>query len=127
LINSEYSAQDTIKVLVELKNTGNLAGDEVVQLYLRHPDSEVPVPVHALAGFRRIHLEKGEKRTVEFSLDSRELAVISDQNERIVLPGKIELYAGGQQPDEKSITEEKAIKAEFRLVGEPYLIDRLDK
>ena len=65
---------DTLTVSVDVRNTGSRAGDEVVQLYVRHLGSAVPRPKRELRGFRRITLQPGERRTVEFRLAPRALA-----------------------------------------------------
>jgi len=65
---------DTLTVSVDVRNTGSRAGDEVVQLYVRHLGSAVPRPRRELRGFRRITLQPGERRTVEFRLAPRALA-----------------------------------------------------
>jgi beta-glucosidase len=50
---------EVIRVSCEVQNTGEVPGDEVVQVYLRHQEAAVPVPRHSLVGFRRVHLEPG--------------------------------------------------------------------
>ncbi len=78
-------------------NTGKLAGDEVVQLYLKFPD--VPgAPIRALRGFQRIHLEPGASQKVAFHLESRDLSMVTDAGDIIVAPGKYTVSAGGGQP-----------------------------
>lgn len=61
-------------VSVDVTNTGARAGDEVVQLYLSGPATMVRQPIKQLRGFRRIHLEAGQKTTVTFALAARDLA-----------------------------------------------------
>ena len=65
---------DTITVSVEVANTGTRAGDEVVQLYVRHLGSAVARPKQDLRGFQRITLQPGERRTVRFRLPASSLA-----------------------------------------------------
>ena len=65
---------DTITVAVDVTNTGAREGDEVVQLYVRHPDSKVARPIRELRGFRRVALRPHETRTVRFPLDAAALA-----------------------------------------------------
>ena len=61
-------------VSVDVMNNGKLAGDEVVQLYIRDMESSVPVPRLHLEGFRRIHLKPGENRTIELTLNREQFA-----------------------------------------------------
>jgi beta-glucosidase len=65
---------DTVTVSVDVTNTGARAGDEVVQLYVRHLGSKVPRPVHDLRGYRRVTLRPHETRTVRFPLAASDLA-----------------------------------------------------
>jgi beta-glucosidase len=119
-VNSEIS------VSVDVTNSGNLPGDEVVQLYIKHPASPYPVPIHALQGFRRIHLNAGEKATVTFTLNSKQLCIIDNNNQRAVLPGKLQLFIGGQQPDAENIASGSILVKEIVLEGEAHVIDKLD-
>jgi beta-glucosidase len=63
-----------VRVLTDVKNTGTLAGDEVVQLYIRHMDSKVGRPSIELKGFERVHILPGETKTVTLSLKASDLA-----------------------------------------------------
>jgi beta-glucosidase len=81
-----------------VRNDGDRAGDEVVEVYLDAPDVSA-APRHALVGFRRIHLEAGERRRVEFELAPRQLANVDAQGHRAVEPGHYRLFIGGNQPE----------------------------
>lgn len=94
-IPAHADAGANLAVTVAVKNTGKRAGEEVVQLYLKHPHASVPVPLRALAGFQRIALGAGETRTVTFNLTPRELSLIGADNRRVVEPGAIEIFIGG--------------------------------
>jgi len=85
-------------VSVDVTNTGARAGDEVVQLYVSHPDAPFRVPMRALKDFRRIHLKPGETTTVAFALDSAALGVVDPDGTSVVLPGSVLISVGGQQP-----------------------------
>jgi beta-glucosidase len=65
---------DAITVSVDVKNTGKRAGEEVIQLYVRHLNSSVERPVQELRGFKRIALKPGEQKSVEFLLPAKALA-----------------------------------------------------
>ena len=100
---------DSVAVSVKVKNTGKLAGDEVVQVYLSDLSSSVPVAIHALKGFKRIHLIPGEVKTVTFSIDPEAFSVIDEQNKRVIKPGIFEFTAGGCQPQAKTGIKEPGI------------------
>jgi beta-glucosidase len=89
---------EELKVTVNVKNTGKMAGDEVVQLYLSNLSASVPVPLRALKGFQRIHLNPGETKTVTFTVIPEAFSVIDEQNKRVIKPGIFEITVGGGQP-----------------------------
>src|SRR5699024_10315901 len=64
--DSSISKTDSTKVYCTIKNTGTMAGDEVVQLYIHDLLSSVTQPVIALKGFKRIHLKPGQKKEISF-------------------------------------------------------------
>jgi beta-glucosidase len=86
-------------VSVDVTNTGNVTGDEVVQLYIRDEVSSVTRPVKELKGFKRIHLEPGETRTVNFSLGPEELSLLDRDMHRVVEPGAFRIMVGGNSVD----------------------------
>lgn len=101
-VAKKIKSGDEVTVTVTVKNTGKIAGDEVVQLYLSNLGSSVPVPIRALKGFKRINLLPGENKTVTFSVSPDAFSVIDEQNKRVVNPGIFELTVGGSQP--KAVT-----------------------
>jgi len=112
-----HKVGDTVKVSVNVKNIGESAGDEVVQLYVSNLNASVAVPVRSLKGFRRIHLLPGEVKTVEFSIPPHAFSIINDKNEREVLPGQFEISVGGRQPEQKiDPAESNVLKARINLI-----------
>ena len=87
-----------VPVHVTVQNTGKREGDEVVQLYVRHSHAEGPAPIHALAGFTRVHLQPGEKKVVSFMLSPRALSLVRADGLRVEGEGTVEIFAGGGQP-----------------------------
>ncbi|MCB0750945.1 MAG: glycoside hydrolase family 3 C-terminal domain-containing protein, partial [Ignavibacteriae bacterium] len=88
------------KISVDITNTGNVAGSEVVQLYIRDLVSSVTRPVKELKGFEKIFLEAGEKKTVSFDISKKELAFTNIDMEYIVEAGEFELMLGSSSKDE---------------------------
>jgi len=88
---------EPITVSTEVTNSGPVAGDEVVELYVSHPEVN-GAPIRSLAGFQRIHVDRGEKRTVSFTLHDRELSVVDEAGVRRVPKGDVAVWIGGGQP-----------------------------
>ena len=91
---SSIRAGDSTTVTVAVENTGTRTGDEVVQLYVRDVVSSVTRPVKELAGFQRVTLRPGERRTVTFTIGSDALGLIGRDMRRTVEPGRFELMVG---------------------------------
>lgn len=92
---SQVKSGLAFKVSVEVENTGRIAGDEVVQLYTHQRAGSASRPVRELKGFRRITLRPGEKQTVTFALDTKELGFWSSQTRRWAIePGVFDLWVG---------------------------------
>ena len=91
---------ETLKVSVEVENTGAFAGKEVVQLYVGDLDASVIRPVRELKGFVKVALQPGERKTVVFSLDKRAFAFWSpDQGDWTVETGDFEIAVGSSSAD----------------------------
>ncbi|MEO6334421.1 MAG: beta-glucosidase BglX [Pyrinomonadaceae bacterium] len=84
----------TLKVSVDVENTGRLAGDEVVQLYIHDVAATVTRPVKELRGFRRVTVRPGQKQTLEFTLGSKDLSFLDRDLKTIVEPGSFIVYVG---------------------------------
>ncbi|HEX4286173.1 MAG TPA: glycoside hydrolase family 3 C-terminal domain-containing protein [Terracidiphilus sp.] len=108
---STLKAGDPLTATVAVSNTSALGGDEVVQAYLKTPQSEGPV--HSLVAFKRLNISAGTSREVALEIDPRSLSSVDDQGNRSILPGKYKLSVGGAQPDE---TQEKS-EIEFTITG----------
>ncbi|RRN78481.1 glycoside hydrolase family 3 C-terminal domain-containing protein [Pseudoxanthomonas taiwanensis] len=104
-------AQEGLKVVTEVRNTGKRAGDEVAQLYLDFPDIE-GLPRIALRGFQRVHLAPGERRVLEFALDPRDLSAVTAEGERQVFAGNYRVFVGGGQPGTGAPGREAAFKVD---------------
>jgi len=89
---------DTVRVSVEVENTGKVAGEEVVQIYVSNTEASRPAPIRALAGFQRVFLRPKERKKVTFTLQPRQFTAISVNGKRIQQPDLFEISAGGNQP-----------------------------
>ena len=88
-----------LAITVEIGNIGDRAGDEVVQLYARDVVASVTRPVSQLCGFRRVHLEPHEWRSITFRLAAEQLAFTGRDGTLLVEPGRIELMIGTSSAD----------------------------
>jgi beta-glucosidase len=95
-----------VDVEVTLQNTGDKAGEEVVQLYIRDRVASVTRPVKELKGFEKVMLQAGETKTIQFTLTEKELGFYNNQRKFIVEPGAFDLMVGGSSVDGLSVTFE---------------------
>ena len=110
------NAGDPLNASVTVTNTGKVAGDEVVQLYLKFPDMP-GAPIRALRGFQRVHLEPGASQKVEFHLNPRDLSMVTDLGDIIVAQGKYTISVGGGQPG----TGAPSVSGNFEINGQVTL------
>jgi beta-glucosidase len=94
LSGKAMSPRDSIKVSVDVTNTGSRAGDEVAQLYINDPVASLSQPVRRLRGFQKVPLGPGEKQTVTFRLDASDVGFYDNSGRFVVEPGAINVYAG---------------------------------
>jgi len=94
---SSVGAKDDLTASVEVKNTGSVASDEVVQVYLSQPGAK-GAPVRALAGFRRVHLDPGKSQKVEVAIPNRNLSFVDETGARKIAAGTLQVWVGGGQP-----------------------------
>jgi beta-glucosidase len=90
---------DPVKVTIDVTNSGEMDGDEIVQLYIHDLVSTVTRPVKELKDFTRIHLKKGETKTVEFTITSDKLQYYGPDMTRVVEPGEFEVQVGKNSND----------------------------
>ncbi len=95
-----------------MTNIGDRSGDEVVQLYIRHPDASVPRPIKELKGFKRITLGPGERKTVTFSLHTHQLGYYDETMQYAVQPGTVEVMVG-------NASDHLPLTGRFEIAGEP--------
>jgi beta-glucosidase len=104
------TAGGEVTVSVDVENTGDRAGDEVVQLYVRDVEASVARPVLELRGFRRVSLTLGERRTVSFTMSAEQFAYVGADHRRVVERGAITIHVGTSSVD-------LPLCATIRLVG----------
>lgn len=95
LSSSTMKNGGSIKVSVDVANTGNYDGDEVVQLYIQDVIGSVTRPVKELKGFKKVFLKKGENKTVEFEVSENDLRFYNIDMQFVAEPGDFNVYVGG--------------------------------
>jgi len=95
LSSKNLTANGKIKVTVDVANTGNYDGEEVVQLYIKDIVGSVTRPVRELKGFKKLLIKKGAKQTVEFEISPDDLRFYNIDMKFVAEPGDFEIFVGG--------------------------------
>jgi beta-glucosidase len=109
LDRTTVSPSGRVRATVTVTNTGDVAGDEVVQLYLHDPVASISQPVRRLRGFERVTLAPNESRQVTFTLDRSDFGFYDNDGDFVVEPGQMEVYAGD--------SSQATMKATFTVTG----------
>ena len=88
------STSDSLNFSVDITNTGDMDGDEVVMIYINDKVSTVTTPVRKLVAFKRLHLKRGEKQTLNFTLANKDFALLDRHMQSVVEPGEFEIIIG---------------------------------
>ena len=119
--DAEYGATQSIRLSAKVKNTGKVASEEVVQLYLTHPNV-AGAPIRALAGFQRILLDPGQEKTVSFTLRDRDLSIVDESGKRRIVRGSVEAWIGGGQPNIRAgLLKTPGVPLKFAITSEKAL------
>ncbi|HET6825123.1 MAG TPA: glycoside hydrolase family 3 N-terminal domain-containing protein, partial [Amnibacterium sp.] len=110
------STDGSVRVELTVRNTGDRAGTEIVQLYLHDPVAQVTRPVVRLIGFARVPLDAGAAARVEFTVPADVTSFVGRDLTRIVEPGAIELRLGASSADIR-------LTAEVELTGPARIVD----
>ncbi|MBB6129711.1 glycoside hydrolase family 3 N-terminal domain-containing protein [Mucilaginibacter lappiensis] len=89
----------SVNISVTIKNTGKVAGTEVVQFYIRDVVSSVTTPIKSLKGFSRISLKPGESGKAQFKLSTEELKIWNREMKHVVEPGEFKVMVGSSSED----------------------------
>jgi beta-glucosidase len=109
---------EEVQVSCEVRNTGAVTGDEVVQVYLRDEIASMPVPRHTLVDFKRLRLASGASEWVTFTLTPKAFAFADDDGRLMIEPGKFTIFVGGGQPGTAGV-----LSAQVELAGERVFLD----
>lgn len=93
---------ESVTVNIDVTNIGKTEADEVVQLYLKDEETSTRAPKYQLKGFRRIHLKSNDTHTVEFVLTPDMMALVLEDGQSVIEPGRFHIYVDGKQPSDQS-------------------------
>jgi beta-glucosidase len=116
LSKTSLGAGDPLAVDLDVTNQSQRAGDEVVELYLNFPAAP-GAPIRALRGFKRVHLPAGTTGHVHLDLSSRDLSLVNESGDRVIVPGGYSLTIGGGQPG----TGAPSLQTTFTIRGQQTL------
>jgi beta-glucosidase len=116
---TKLPAQGNLSVRISVKNAGQRAGTEVVQLYLRDNVGSTTRPVKQLRGYQRVQLQPGESRDLTFALDQDDFALFADSKgrERVVEAGTFTVMVGGSAEAVQSATFEVTSSSKLPALG----------
>ena len=97
------SAGEELNIEVTVRNESEMAGEEVVQLYVTDLEASVDAPISSLKGFRRVYLEPGESKQVGFTVNEQMLQIVNEEGKFILEPGVFRLCIGGSSPGNRSL------------------------
>jgi beta-glucosidase len=121
LSSAVVPADGFVDISVDVTNAGGSDGEEVAQLYVTHPQQS-GAPLRALQGFQRVHLKKGETRTLTFRLKDRGLSTVDAEGVRSIRPGKVDVWIGGGQPVSRAgLSMPAGVRTSFAVDGQKQL------
>jgi beta-glucosidase len=116
-------AGEKVVVKATVTNTGKIAGDEVVELYLTDEKASTPRPICQLEGFTRVSLKPGESKVVELVLEPRQFSMINNKDKRVIEPGYFTISVGGKQPGLKGYLDPQftqVLTGRIKLTGKEF-------
>jgi beta-glucosidase len=114
-VSGTLKSGDSFNFSINVENSGNRDGDEVVQVYISNKTSP-EAPIEALKCFRRINLKRGEKKTISFILKPEDFALTNNTGQKIIEPGKYEILTGG------SSSMLSCVAQKIELIGEKIIL-----
>ena len=117
LDNTQPRQGETVRATVTVRNVGNVAGDEVVQLYLTDVEASVRTPISALKGFRRVHLKPAQRREVAFMITPEMMSLVDENGDSRLEPGQFRVTIGGCSPGKRGtdLGASKPVQATFAV------------
>jgi len=119
LNSKNIKAGQDLEVSFNVQNLGDVASDEVIQLYLKDLKASVRIPRHRLVGIKRINIEPGEKKSISFTITARQMGLINSKGKCVLESGQFKVFIGGSQPDSRSqeLLGTQILEESFEVIG----------
>ncbi|MFW5713641.1 MAG: glycoside hydrolase family 3 C-terminal domain-containing protein [Brevefilum sp.] len=118
LSHNHLEGPEIVRVSCDVKNTGSMTGDEVIQIYLRDEESSHPVPRHSLVGFKRVRLAPGVSARAIFDIQPKQMACVDENGQWLIEPGTFTVFAGGGQPGVAG-----GLYVKLEVIGEEIILE----
>lgn len=116
-LSSDARTGDTVRVNIEIRNSGKVPGEDVIQCYVSLGEQDVQVPMRSLAFFKRVSLNPGETRRIEIQLPPERFSMIDKDYNRVEKQGKYRISVGGCQPGFKFPVSKNCIESTIEITG----------
>ncbi len=103
LDRERVSQGDPVQASVTVRNTGEMVGEEVVQLYVTDVEASTRTPIAALKGFQRVALKPGQKKAVRFTITPEMMSLVDEDGQSVLEPGEFRITVGGCSPGGRGI------------------------
>jgi beta-glucosidase len=114
------NATDNLTASVDVKNSGKMVGDEVVEVYVSHPGVN-GAPIRSLAGFHRVHVEPGATEHVQITVPNRQLSIVQPDGTRKIVAGDMQVWVGGGQPGTRDGMKTAGVSGSVKITSEAVL------
>ncbi len=121
---SLFDEGESIRVSMDVKNTGSFDAEEVSEVYIRYEGEAFEKPNHYLAGFRRTFMAKGDNKEISILINKKQFESVLEDGSRKLLDGKYRIYAGSSQPDERSfeLTKVRPMEAALEVRAGDFIL-----
>ncbi len=116
-IAEQIEAGKPLTITVDVENTADRKGEEVVQVYMQNPNADDFNPHKTLAAFDRVAFGPGEKKTLTFTVRPEQLSTVNKDGNKVVAPGLCEISVGGAQPSKERIEKGGVIAKKINITG----------
>jgi beta-glucosidase len=112
LSTNEMQEGKKVRFTLDISNLGPYPGEEVVQVYLSRRDLQYRVPIHELKAIKKVFIQEGQQKTLEFTLTSDQFKTVNNKGVSILEPGVADIYVGSGQP---TFEQENILSEEIKI------------